>query len=249
MAYTFQAKITDKLTNGLPGTTELEDLGSRIADVEYTHAALWGPLSARITLDGTIEDAFRYADQYLGNPITIYDEGGVWQWEGLVWSVRFNAGLRQRTRSLDGYANLTRVHYRLTDFSTSPPTDLGPAAPVTASDTTGQSVYGIIEFGRSEGGMLQTTAQALANQELNTRKRLLYSPESGRLGAEADTSQPTIEIQCMGWYQTLFYQAYTAATTSTADIAAVVKAILTAKGPFVSSNQDQIATTGVTTGQ
>jgi hypothetical protein len=239
-----QVQIYDKTTNGLPGAIIAADLSGRLDEVAFTHAALWGPLTASVQWSGALTEAFQYADQYLGNRIAIYSPTGDWLWEGLIWAVVFGAGSRQRTRALESYANLARVHYRATDFSTSPPTDLGIATPAVAQDTAGQATYGVIEYQQNEGGMLATTASSLAAAALNMRKHLLYQPGTGSSAGGA-----TVELQCIGFYRTLFYQAYTAATVNSADVAAVVKNILTAKGPFISADQSQVATTGITTGQ
>lgn len=248
--------IFDKLANGLPGTSPLDDLSGRTEYLEFTHAALWGPFTARVRWAGSLRDAFHVADQWLGNPIHIYDPSGTLQWSGLIWTVRFGAGRRrQRSRSLEGYANRARVHYRKMDFSTSPPIDLGLATPIVADDAAEQAIYGIIEHQRSPGGMTATTATNLSTRTLAERKRLLWLPESGvlgysaservTLGTSAGDKPGQIELECMGWWRTLGYQAYTATTSGTAELATVVQNILTASAPFLLASYDQIATTGI----
>lgn len=247
-----QVKIFDKGTNGLPGATEQADLTGRLSSVSFTHAALWGPLTATIQWSGTLDEAFRYADQYLGAPISIYDPAGVLQWEGIIWTVTFRAGRRRRSRSLEGYANYCQVNYRATDFSTSPPTDIGPATPEVAQDAAGQAIYGRIGYLANVGGVTQATAANTAATDLAERTRLLYLPDTGALDTNTPSPAPdTIqtELYCVGFYRTLYYQWYTSAATGTADTAVILQSILGAAAPFVVNDYTQVATTGVNQGQ
>lgn len=236
-----QPLVYAKGVNGVPTTTLVRDLSGRSAEVQFTHAALWGPLTASVRWSGTLNEGFEAADAWLGNELKVYSPDGDWLWEGIIWSVTFGAGRRQRTRSLEGYANRARVHYRTTDFSVFPPVDLGPGT--SEAENTGtehQQRYGVIEYQRSAGGMTATSAQNLANETLAERKHLLWMPETGQAGSAA-----TIEIACYGWYRTLWYQRYVSATAGTAELRTVINTMLAAKAPHVVSSLTNLAVTGV----
>lgn len=243
-----QPQIYAKTTDGQPTSTLIADLSDRAADIQMTHAALWGPLTARVTWAGSLDEGFWAAESWLGNPIAIYSPDGQWCWEGLIWSVDFGAGRRRRVRSLEGYANRTRMLYRTMDFSTSPPTDLGPATPIVNNDTAGQALYGIVEHQESLGGVTTATATARGAEALSRRQRLLWLPESGSLGQSANGAA-TITLDCYGYWRTLMYRAYTATTTGTADVSTVIQNVLTAAAPFISTDYSRMATTGTSVGR
>jgi hypothetical protein len=243
-----QVLVFDKGASGAPGSTVLDDLTGRTDTVAYTHAALWGPLTATVTWQGTLEEAFTYADRYLGNTIVVNSPDGTLQWEGMIWSVTFGAGRRQRSRSLEALTTWVSAFYHLTDFSTSPPADLGPAV-VSTNDSAIEAVYGRRMLPLSLGGVATTTATSAAARALNERKRLLYLPETGSLGGGANGNWPSVELHCVGFYRSLWFQWANDATTGTADVSAVIQAQLTAGGAWISADYSQMATTGITTGR
>lgn len=234
-----QAVVYAKTTNGLPTSTVVADLSDRTDEIEYVHSAFWGPLTARVSWGGSLEEGFTAADQWLGNPISIISPDGVVQWSGLIWSVRFSAGNRSRSRSLEGYANRAWVHYKLADFTTTPPTDLGPAGS-SVSDTAEQAIYGEIETHENGGAMTATTAANQAGRTLQDRRRLLWVPDSGGVN-----DPPRIEIEAMGWWRTLTYQAYVTQTTGLLEMKTVIQNILTAECPFISTDYSLMGTTSI----
>lgn len=232
-----QALVFAKGASGVPSTLFVADLSDKTAEISFVHSALWGPLTARILWGGTIGEGYMAASQWLGNAIEIWSPDAAWLWEGLIWSITFGAGRRTRTRSLEGYANRIRVLW--TDVTT------GLAGtPKVVNDTDEQAIYGIIEYIHSAGSVFSATADNIATRLLEERTRLLYTPEGGSLG---DTG--AIELSCFGWYRTLGYQSYTAATGGTADVSTVIQNILTASCPFISTSYGAMETTGDTTGR
>lgn len=226
-----QAVIYTKLTNGLPGTTPIADLSDRTSEIEFTHSAMWGPLTARVSWGGSLDEGFAAADQWLGNPISIISPDGVVQWSGLVWSVRFSAGNRSRSRSLEGYANRVRVHYRLViqDYT-------------ETNNTDQQAIYGIIEHQINAGELKTGTVGFISARAIAERTRLLWLPDSGG-------GDPRIELECYGWWRTLSYLAYRGTTSSLNDISTEIATILAAKAPFISTDTSNMALTGIGTSQ
>lgn len=239
-----QALIYSKGNAGLSTNVLVADLSDRTAEVEWTHAALWGPLTARITWKGTLDEAFTAADQWLGNGLRIVDPAGQWQWEGLIWTVAFHAGRRSRVRSLEGYASRIMLHYRKMNYLVSPPEELDAEALAQSHDADLEALYGIHTYQSSAGELSVDMAAETANRLLAERKRLLWLPESGTLGSDAgDAAEITLE--CYGWYRSLWFQPITPITTTgTADVAVVISDLLDLWIPWLSANRDQIETTG-----
>ncbi len=236
--------VYEKAVFGRATSTLIADLTGQTTDVQYAHSALWGPLTATVVWAGTVDDAFRVADQWLGNGVTIYDTNGDWQWDGFIWSVRFRAGRRTRVRSLEGYANRVRLEYREMNYLVTPPTELNPAAFAQADDTIEQERYGVYTYQDTAGEHTSTTASNMANRMIAERKRLLWLPESGTLGGEQGDAV-TIAFECHGWYRTFWHEPVTPITTvGTADTAVVITDLLNLWNPWISADRDQLQTTG-----
>jgi hypothetical protein len=224
-----QAIIRQRSANGAPGAY-LSDVAERLPDVSFSRRALWGPFSATLSWDGTREEGYRAAD-WLGSGVEVVSPDGDALWSGLIWSVGVGTGQRRRTRSLEGYANRVRVLWN---------NDGAQGSPIVADDTAGQASYGVYEYVHNAGRVDAFTASNLATQQLSLKSRLLYLPESSGSG---------ITIECVGWYQTLGNLTYTSATTGTADVAVVIKDVLTASAPLITADYSQIQTTGATVSQ
>lgn len=229
--------VFDKTTNGLP-TTTLVDERSTLNDLSFTHAALWGPLTASFSFTGTLDDGFTYADRYLGNPVEIWSPNGEWCWEGYIWAVRFGAGRRRRIRSLEGYANLVYVHYQQHDFAND--TDEGTAY-TFAADGAQEAIYGTIAHSESGGRLSNTDATDLAARTLAERTRLLWLPESGTLGGTGSSDTTTIMVECAGWYRTFYYLPFSADDTEVDTSALVID--MCAANPFISTDTSRVETT------
>jgi hypothetical protein len=242
-----QATILNKVANGLPGTLVVDDLSDRMTYLEYTHAALWGPLTATIRFSGDIMDGFTYADQYLGNPVAIYSPDGRLQWEGTIWKVTFGTGRRKRVRSMDGYANFVWTEYTTVDANG---VDQGPGGLSFLSDADQIAIYGQIDAVVSGGSLQAINADPFTLAQLNSKKRLLWNPDTGNatLGL-ATTQQPQIELVCYGYYHTLWnrqYELFTFPGTGALDTSVMITTALNTTAPFISTDYSQIQTTGVT---
>lgn len=246
-----QVQIAARGAQGVPTATLLADLEATLTTdgIRYTKAALWGDLDCTIKLTGTLDEAYTAAQDWLGGRLQIFANDGTQVWNGIVWGVSWGSGGRKRTRSLDGYANRARLVYDEINAGTTPPTVTTAAKVISVDDTDGQAAYGIIEYTAKPGQLVAAQATARNSRDLADRKRLLYTPDGGTLGGQSTTDTGIITLTGMGYWRTMMYQAYTAATTGTADVATVIKAILTASCPMLATNQSQVLTTGVTAAQ
>jgi hypothetical protein len=189
---------------GLPTTNLKADLTGRVSDLSFTHAAMWGPLEARMTVAATIDEGYEMADRWLGCPVEIWSPDGQWCWEGFVWTVRFGTGRRRRSRSLEGYSQWGRVFYQYVPFVGLPPDE--PPRTLVVGDDAYDGRYP--SFSYTLSGLWPTEyAERKAEALLASRRKLLWLPESSGSLAQAD-DQPTVEIECLGWYRTLWYSQY-----------------------------------------
>jgi hypothetical protein len=195
-----QVKILAKGEEGLPTTSLVAELTP--ADLSYSHGALWGPLTATVTLAGSRDDAFTIADQWLGNAVEIYSPDGDWCWDGLIWTIEFTYGRRSRRRSLEGFTDDVRVYYTLLESTTS---TIGGPGLRSSEDDTLIATYGRIEYVHNGGELSLAQATSTAARLLAERSRLLWLPESGTLGADAG-GDVAITLECYGWYRTLWYR-------------------------------------------
>lgn len=226
---------------GLPTTDLLADVTDRVSDLTFTTAATWGPLEARITMTGTFDEGYEIADRWLGCPVEIWSPDGEWCWEGLIWTVRFGTGRRRRSRSLEGYATWGSFFYdRINTNGT--PYD-GPPQYVVAGDHQLQGEYPGIVYNMT-GPMALVYAERQAASLIAARQRLLWLPESSG-GYPDEAAEPTIEIECLGWYRTLWYSQYARYTNEFLDIADVLRDMLLHYGymPYIAQDDSQIMAT------
>ena len=221
-----QVRVLDKEGNhptGLPTTNLKADLSGRISDLSMTHAAMWGPLEARIALAGTFDEGYAIADRWLGCPVEIWSDNGEWLWEGFIWSVRFGTGRRRRTRSLEGYAEWGRIFYNYVPLAGLPP-DEPPRTLVVGPDAYDGRYP---SFAYTLSGLWPTEyATRKAESLLASRRRLLWLPESSG-GAPDSGGEPLIEIECLGWYRTLWYSQYYYSATNPYELEWVLDIIRT----------------------
>jgi hypothetical protein len=241
-----QVNVFAKTTNGLPTTSLVDTLDDRLTYLDFSHAALWGPLSATIRFAGDLATGFLYADRYLGNPVEIYSPDGRLQWSGLIWSVSFANGRRKRTRSMDGYANFVWNDYTIVDVNG---VSQGPGTSFLY-DTAQMAIYGQIDMAISGGQLQSINADPYTLAQLNAAKRLLWNPDSGGGTLGLDTAQgPQVELFCYGRYHTLWnrqYELFTFQGTGALDTSVMMSTALNTTAPFISTDYSRIQTTGVT---
>lgn len=233
-----QPLIFHKDKFGLPTTQLSADLSDRTPQIDFTWSALWGPLEASISWPGTLNEGFEAANRWLGCPIEIWSPNGEWLWEGIIWTVSFGAGQRRRKRSLDGYAERGYVFYNaLSPFTHAPITGPPWKIVIGPNTSTGTRPHFVLNIG---GPWLEASANARAELELSRRNRLLWLPETGGALPSGDFGTADIQLECLGWYRTLWYNPHVRYTNEFWSIAEIIKQILLVSCPFVSSDQSDI---------
>lgn len=231
-----QPLIFQKDRDGLPTSTLIADLSSRMATISFTHSALWGCLSASIEWSGSLDEGFEAADRWLGNPLEIWSEDGAWLWEGMVWGVSFGAGQRQRTRSLEHYAEWGYGLYNQTEPFTGQ-ADTGPPLRVTAGVPSTLRPGFVLNV----GPMDETIAQARIDQELTQRRRLLWLPDTGGTLPLSGAGAPLVSLDCIGWFRTLWYPPIERTGGALVDVGPLVRDLLAASAPYINADLSQIA--------
>lgn len=231
-----QPLILDKDRDGLPLPGLIADLSSRLPIVSFTHSALWGCLSATIEWSGTLDEGFTAADRWLGNPVEIWSDDAEWLWEGMVWGVSFGAGQRQRTRSLEHYAEWGVGLYNQVEPFTGQ-VESGPPLRVTAGVPSTLRPGFVLNV----GPMDETIAQARIDQELTQRRRLLWLPDTGGTLPLSGAGAPLVSLDCIGWFRTLWYPPVERTGGALVDVGPLVRDLLAASAPYINTDLSQIA--------
>ncbi|MHB9031926.1 MAG: hypothetical protein ACYC6L_02650 [Anaerolineae bacterium] len=202
----------------------------KLTPERYSWHSIGGPQDADIILEGRDEQAAWEALELLRCPIEIYNEQRVCAWWGYVHEVSVSVGAITMGVNLDGLANKVAVSYE---------TDAGEQATTAwAQDADSVALYGTKELLLSAEIKGQTAAEAL---------RTVYLAGAKTPVAQFNVSQGelVIKLHCLGWWQTLDWKYYAAATGSTSDTTAQIAAMVTAAGQFLTGSVVR-ATSGVT---
>lgn len=222
-------------------------LTSMVQSLSFTTEAQGGFATAEVTLRCSRTLAFRLIQEALGKRLTFRSPkspvSSLLVWEGMVQSIYVDDGASPVTRTLASTYNRVEVLYATVDTSTTPPT-VGVQARTAQSDYTGnQSFYGIRHLVYPIGGATSTNAVALRDSLLNQYQRARAAPDAYRRGGNAGAGGGiSVTITAVGFIETLDKRIWrTTAATATATLDAIIKAILTGVGQFISSDQSGIA--------
>lgn len=208
-----------------------------------TSAAQGGYATATLNLACSQVDAWRMLG-YIGKRIVFKNAlapTDMIVWEGLIYNVSVDDGKSAVSRSLANTYNQVRVTYSTVDTSTTPPTVGAQATTADADDTASQASYGIRELSYAIGGSSATEAANLRDVLLSQYKRTLPSIAAAQRGGGV-SAEATVTIQCVGAWETLDKRIYTqTALTGNVSMDTIIKAILTAKAQFASTDQSNIA--------
>ncbi|MHB9032334.1 MAG: hypothetical protein ACYC6L_04715 [Anaerolineae bacterium] len=199
----------------------------------YSWHSIGGPQDADIALEGRDERAVWEALELLRCPVEIYNEYQVCVWWGYVHEVSVSVGAITMGVNLDGLANKVAVSYE---------TDAGEQATTAWSqDADSVALYGTKELLLSAKVVGVTAAEALRSVYLGGAKTPMAQFEA----ATSDQVGARAKLHCKGWWQTLDWKYYAAATGTASDTTAQIAAIVTAAGQFMTGSIVR-ATSGIT---
>lgn len=217
MKFSTQFKARDH-TNVLPTP------GITFSVDRFSWSVYGGCRRAVIQASGAPEQLWQLSTM-LRCPVKIYDKTGLACWWGYVNEFEIRAGGMKRGAALDSMYNSVAVTYTLLAA-----TESGPGAPQTTSYTTDASSiaeYGTRQLLKSADNTLATAAEAERDRILAAFKTPIVKRDSLSGG------QPGATLWCHGWFDTLDWQYYSNANTTSVATTTQISAIVTASGPFL----------------
>ena len=203
-------------------------IGSLSEKIEsYTHEvrAIGGFYSASVTFKASPYEIKDWLQDGIGRSIAVYDQAGETIWEGFVDKITSTIENVQITRgpliSAD-VANRVKIRYSVADFSLSPPAVGVTLTSATANNTTSQAKYGIIE---KVMGLNQAT-ETLALQVRNSWLREHAYPQSSITSSYASNSEPSITLECLGYWHYLNTWLYFSSSTLESDLSDKLQDVL-----------------------
>ncbi len=177
--------------------------------LKFTVSALrWsdagGPVEARITASGTVEELYRLTAM-MRCPVDIYDDLGVWLWGGYVSEIQIGSGAYTYGAQIDSMANKIAVAYSYIEPGTN---NVGTRKTTAfAQDDTSIAEYGTKEALISESGLSDTAATNKRDTALAEK----FKPQGVLTWGASETSA---EIVCRGWFDTLSWRLASWASVS-----------------------------------
>lgn len=163
-----------------------------------------GPVEARITASGTVEELYRLTAM-MRCPVDIYDDLGVWLWGGFVSEIQIGSGAYTYGAQIDSMANKIAVAYSYIEPGTN---NVGTRKTTAfAQDDTSIAEYGTKEALISESGLSDTAATNKRDTALAEK----FKPQGVLTWGASETSA---EIICRGWFDTLSWRLASWASVS-----------------------------------
>lgn len=181
----------------------------------YSHNMIGGPKRAYLRAKKD-ERAWELVD-LLRCPVEIWGGDGKLVWWGYVNRVVIPFGSNMIGVGLDAMANYVVAAW------TSSGGDSGTTTAV-------QDVVSVREYGRKEARLrLQNTGETLATQRasMELAEHKYHHPEIEKSGG-----RDYIQIECLGWYNTLDWRYYSNGTSANVENTTQIEAIVTACGEF-----------------
>lgn len=195
--------------------------------VSYTHEvrAIGGFYSCSITFKDNLSQIRDWLQDGVGRHIEVYDQSGTVIWEGFVDRVNATIENVQISRgpliSAD-VANRVKIRYSVADYTIAPPSVGVTLTSAPVNDTASQDKYGIIE---KVLGLDQAT-ERLANQIRNSWLREHAYPQSSITSSYASNSEPSIVLECLGYWHYLNTWIYFSNSTLETDLSTKLQAVL-----------------------
>lgn len=210
----------------------------------YSHEirAIGGYYSASIQIKdrpGKIED---WIDYGLGRHILVFNPALEIIWEGFVNKLTATLGPFQfETGPLLDIGNRIAVIYTQENTTVDPPVTGVQVTTATTNNTDSQARYGIIQKFYSINGSSSTVALQLRDTYANDSKRAY--PATSRQTNVSGTNDPTVTIDCLGYWHYLRAFYPTNAATGYVNLSASLQTILAANpNTMYSTDYSQITT-------
>lgn len=241
LGYGLRINVNERSLTTTPGGVLCDDLAWRAQSYQHSSTATFGYETMTVTFGASVDEAAVWMDRLLC-PVNVSGPGAVTCWDGYISQVSYQVGGRQRSVSLDAVANRVTVRYQ---------TYLGtPSATASASNTTSQALYGVIDGVLSIGTTDSAGATGLRDQYLGNRAYPKQQPgaelhmQAGAGGADGCV----VTLTCAGWYATLGLVVLARADTSTEATTAQVATLIGGSSPGIGATNGFLATTATING-
>lgn len=193
----------------------------------YSHEirSIGGFYSASISFKTDLLSLEDWLDNGLGRHIQVVDEAQDVIWEGFVDRLTISAGGVQYSLGpviSSDIANRVRIRYSIADYTISPPSVGVTVTSAYANDTISQLRYGILEKTLSVNEVTETIARQIRDTWLQAHSQ---PPTSMRI-SQSGTSEPTVTLECLGYYHYLQTWTYNNSATGTITITEKIEDIL-----------------------
>jgi hypothetical protein len=206
----------------------------------YSHAAIGGPLTATITVNGDELDLWGLIER-IRCPIEIYSDQGECVWWGYIADVALDLNNISVGISVDSMFNYIAVAY--SELAAGVEGTGARATTAWAGNADSNAEYGYRELLQTTSGA--TSGYAVAARDMLLSQKMLPVPT---ITWQAGSGSGQATLTCRGWFDTLDWRYYANANSTAVDNAAQVTAITTAKGQFFTSI-DQDVTAGISTSE
>jgi len=176
------------------------ELSRKVSGYEHSISANGGYDTATLSINDTRDNLEEWFSDGLGRHIVVYGLGAEVIWEGFVNQITIQLGALSASRGpLMDVGNKVKVVYQTVSYATNPPVGGDRAVTAYSSDTTSQSRYGILEAVLSGSSLTATEAEQIRDTYLNEYKY----PETGQELNPGNGQQPSITLECLGYYHLL----------------------------------------------
>ena len=190
-----------------------------------------GYYRCRFRLYGPREFLSEFLVDGLSRQVDVFHPDGRKKWEGLVYEMKLGTGTAIMRTSLDTLANKVWVRYRITGAGAT-------SRSTVIEDAASQGRYGIKEFVIGCGELeAADISDQVATQYLRLHRNPTPAPTSIKTGRKL-IEEPHIEIECRGFFETLFWRVYNNTGAASNQGASVqIADIITAVGQFVAQSE------------
>ena len=199
----------------------VDDLTDKHEGYAHTISAVGGYDSASFTIRGTKDYLQDWFDDGIMRRIVLYNPESIPIWEGFVNRLRFTAGTKQETKTIENMYDKIYLKYSPLITNVSPPIEQPPVT-LLFDDIDSQIKYGIKAVTLSGGGRTDRSAFDWGRTVLENRSEIATG-ESVNITA---TESYSLQVECLGYWHTLKWIPYISTATGEIQSHQVIQEVL-----------------------
>lgn len=218
-----------------------ERLTSQIESYNHELRAIGGYWSSSFNIKDRQSNIEDWIDYGLGRHIVTYNPGLDVIWEGFVNRISATLGpFAFEIGPLLSIGNRITMTYTPVDTTIYPPIVGSRTSLAVANNTDSQALYGIIHKIYSANQLSTTEATQQRDMLINDPTRAW--PNTSRKLNLGSSGEPSVQVECLGYWNWLKTYFYTSTTTGTTQIRAKIQNVLTAQlNTIFSADYSQIS--------